>query len=119
MDYWLIGELALTGLLVGLMYALVAVGIVLVYKTSGIANFAQGAIAMMGAYMAWLVASALDAPMWIAVPVALAVMFAVGALIEGLALRRMIGQPVIMVIMLTLGFEILLRGLVPGFLGSA
>jgi branched-chain amino acid transport system permease protein len=119
MDYWLIGELALTGLLVGLMYALVAVGIVLVYKTSGIANFAQGAIAMMGAYMAWLVASALDAPMWIAVPVALAVMFAVGALIERLALRRMIGQPVIMVIMLTLGFEILLRGLVPGFLGSA
>ena len=57
MDFWLIGELALTGALVGLMYALVAVGIVLVYKTSGVANFAQGAIAMTGGYATWAIAT--------------------------------------------------------------
>ena len=54
MDIGLLGELALTGALVGAMYGLVALGIVLIYKTSGTANFAQGAIAMMGAYVTWV-----------------------------------------------------------------
>ena len=56
-DFGLLGELALTGALVGAMYGLVALGIVLIYKTSGTANFAQGAIAMMGAYVTWVFAA--------------------------------------------------------------
>src|SRR3712207_5603301 len=108
MNWILNGELAINGLFVGLMYALVSLGIVLIYKTSGIANLAQGAIAMTGAYMTWALATGLGAPMWLAIPLALAGMFAVGMLVERLALRRMIGQPVIMAIMLTLGIEIML-----------
>ena len=104
MDYLLLGELAINGALVGLMYALVAAGIVLVYKTSGLANLAQGAIAMMGAYLTWAVATGLGVPMALAIVLALAMMFVVGLLIERLALRRMAGQPVIMAIMLTLTF---------------
>jgi branched-chain amino acid transport system permease protein len=119
MDYWLIGELAVTGALVGLMYALVAVGIVLVYKTSGVANFAQGAIAMTGGYAAWAIAVLAGLPMWIAIPLALAAMFAFGMLIEHAVLRHMIGQPVIMIIMVTFGIEIFLRGLMPGVFGVA
>ena len=119
MDYWLLGELAITGALVGAMYGLVALGIVLIYKTSGTANFAQGAIAMMGAYLAWAFSSAIGLPVWIGIPIAVVVMFGFGILIERTILRRMIGQPVIMVIMLTFGLELLLRGAVPGFLGSA
>jgi branched-chain amino acid transport system permease protein len=119
MDYWLIGELALTGALVGLMYALVAVGIVLVYKTSGVANFAQGAIAMTGGYVTWAIASGLGAPLFVAIPLALAVMFALGVLIERTVLRHMIGQPVIMIIMVTFGMEIFLRGVMPGTFGVA
>jgi branched-chain amino acid transport system permease protein len=119
MDYWLIGELAVTGALVGLMYALVAVGIVLVYKTSSVANFAQGAIAMTGGYVTWALAARVGLPMWIAIPLALAVMFAFGALIERAVLRHMIGQPVIMIIMVTFGIEIFLRGLMPGIFGVA
>ena len=101
------------------MYALVAVGIVLIYKTSGVANLAQGAIAMTGGYVAWAIAASLGLPMWVAIPLALVVMFGFGMLIERFALRRMIGQPVIMIIMLTLGLEILLRGLMPGVFGVA
>lgn len=119
MDFGLLGELALTGALVGAMYGLVALGIVLIYKTSGTANFAQGAIAMMGAYVAWVFAGALGLPMWLAVPVAVVVMFGFGVLVERTVLRRMIGQPIIMVVMLTFGIELFLRGAVPGFLGSA
>ncbi len=119
MDYWLLGELAITGALVGAMYGLVALGIVLIYKTSGTANFAQGAIAMMGAYFAWAFSAAIGLPVWIGIPIAVVVMFGFGILVERTILRRMIGQPVIMVIMLTFGLELLLRGAVPGFLGSA
>lgn len=119
MDYWLIGELALTGALVGLMYALVAVGIVLVYKTSGVANFAQGAIAMTGGYVTWAIASGLGASLLVAIPLALAVMFVLGVLIERTVLRHMIGQPVIMIIMVTFGMEIFLRGVMPGAFGVA
>ncbi|HEX2888569.1 branched-chain amino acid ABC transporter permease [Vineibacter terrae] len=119
MDYLLLGELAINGALVGLMYALVAAGIVLVYKTSGLANLAQGAIAMMGAYLTWAVATGLGVPMALAIVLALVMMFVVGLLIERLALRRMAGQPVIMAIMLTLGLEIMLRGLLPGVFGAA
>jgi len=119
MDFSLITELAINGALIGLMYALVALGIVLIYKTSGLANLAQGAIAMTGAYVTWAVTAGVGAPIWLAIPLALALMFGIGMVIERLALRRMIGQPVIMAIMLTLGMEIMLRGLLPGMFGSA
>src|ERR1700689_3232397 len=119
MDFALLGELSLTGALVGAMYGLVALGIVLIYKTSGTANFAQGAIAMMGAYVTWVFAAGIGLPMWGAIVAAVIVMFGFGMLIERTVLRRMIGQPVIMVVMLTFGIELFLRGAVPGLLGSA
>lgn len=118
MDIYFFLELAINGALIGLMYTLVALGIVLIFKSSGIANLAQGAIAMVGAYVAWALLVLVGAPMWLAVPLSLVFMFFLGAGIERVALRSMIGQPVIMVIMLTLGLEILLRGLAPAIFGS-
>ena len=112
-----IAELSINGALVGLMYTLIALGIVLVFKSSGIANLAQGAIAMVGAYLTWAALVLLGAPVWVGIPLVVVAMFFVGRAIERVALRRMIGQPVIMVIMLTLGLEILLRGLAPALFG--
>lgn len=119
MDASLLIELAVNGVFVGLMYALVAAGIVLIYKTSGIANLAQGALAMTGAYVAWAASGLIGLPLWLAAPLAILVMFGLGMTIERLAMRRMIGQPLIMAIMLTLGLEILLRGIMPGLLGAS
>lgn len=119
MDWLLLAELSVNGVFVGLMYALVSLGIVLIYKTSGIANLAQGAIAMTGGYVAWALAARLGLSIWVAIPLALVAMFAFGLLLERFALRRMIGQPIIMTIMLTLGIEIMLRGLLPGIFGAA
>lgn len=119
MDWILLAELSTNGVFVGLMYALVSLGIVLIYKTSGTANLAQGAIAMTGGYVTWALATLVGLPMWLAIPVALVGMFGFGLLMERVALRRMIGQPVIMTIMLTLGVEIMLRGLLPGVFGAA
>ncbi len=119
MDYYLIGELSINGALVGLMYSLVALGIVLIYKASRYANLAQGAFAMTGGYLCVVLAQTLGMPMWLAVPLSAGMLFLLGMVVERLMLRRMIGQPIIMVIMLTLGLEILLRGLIPGSMGSA
>jgi branched-chain amino acid transport system permease protein len=57
-------------------------------------------------------------PIWAAIPASVGMLFVLGLLVERLMLRRMIGQPIIMVIMLTLGLEIMMRGLLPGFAGS-
>ncbi|MCZ0961330.1 branched-chain amino acid ABC transporter permease [Paracoccus benzoatiresistens] len=115
MAYFL--ELLISGALTGLMYSLVALGFVLIYKSAGVPNLAQGALVMTAGYAVWLV-MAWGLNVWIAIPIAAAIMFGFGLVVERLLLRRMVGQPVIMVVMLTLGLEILLRGLVPGVLGS-
>jgi branched-chain amino acid transport system permease protein len=119
MDILLLAELSINGALVGLMYALVALGIVVVYKASRYANLAQGAFCMAGGYVCAVLILSLGVPVWLAAPLAIVLMFGLGMFVERFLLRRMIGQPVVMVIMLTLGLEILLRGLVPGLMGSA
>ncbi len=116
MAYFL--ELLINGALTGLMYALVALGFVLIYKSAGVPNLAQGAVVMTAAYAVWLFTS-MGLPVWLAIPAAMVVMFLFGLIVERLLLRRMVGQPVIMVVMLTLGLDILLRGLVPGIFGSS
>jgi branched-chain amino acid transport system permease protein len=118
MDFMYLAELGINGALVGLMYALVALGIVLVYKSSGVANLAQGALAMVGGYVTWWLAEGLGLSLWAAIPLAILAMFYAGRGLERVALRRMVGQPVIMIIMLTLGIEILLRGAAPAVWGA-
>jgi branched-chain amino acid transport system permease protein len=110
-------ELSINGTLVGLMYAPIALGIVLVFKSSGVANLAQGSMAMVGGYLTWAALTLVSAPVWLGVPLALLVMYVLGRGIERLALRPMVGQPAIMVIMLTLGLEVFFRGLAPALFG--
>ena len=117
MSYFL--ELLINGALTGLMYSLTALGIVLIYKSSGVPNLAQGAMVMLAAYVVWLVATGAGLGVWIAIPIAAVAMFGFGMLAERVLLRRMVGQPIIMIVMLTLGLEIFLRGVAPGFLGAS
>lgn len=115
--FYELAELSINGALVGLMYSLIALGIVLVFKSSSVANLAQGALVMVGAYLTWAAMALGGAPVWAAIPLGVIAMYFLGRGVERVALRRMIGQPVIMVIMLTLGLEILLRGLAPAVFG--
>lgn len=102
-------ELAVNGMLVGLMYSLVAIGIVLIYKSSSVPNLAQGSMTMLGAYVVLAFANNAGAPIWLAIPLAIVTMFVIGIGIERVALRRLAGRPIIMILMLTLGLEIFLR----------
>jgi len=109
MDPMYILELAVNGGLAGLMYALVAMGIVLIYKSSSVPNLAQGGLTMLGAYMVLAFANDAGLPMWLAIPAAIATMFLAGMGIERVALRRLAGRPIVMILMMTLGIDIFIR----------
>jgi len=109
MDWALLAESATNGALVGLMYSLVAMGIVLIYKSSSVPNLAQGSLTMLGAYVVLAFANNAGAPIWLAIGLAIVTMFGVGITIERVALRRLAGRPIVMILMMTLGLEILLR----------
>ena len=109
MDWALLAETGINGSLIGLMYSLVAMGIVLIYKSSSVPNLAQGSMTMLGAYIVLAYSSRFGAPLWLAIILAALSMFGIGIAIERIALRRLAGRPIIMILMMTLGLEILLR----------
>ncbi|CAM5779093.1 branched-chain amino acid ABC transporter permease [Rhizobacter fulvus] len=109
MDFALFAELAINGALSGLMYSLVALGIVLIYKSSSVPNLAQGALAMLGAYVTMAVLDVLHMPFWVVLPVAMVIMFIIGMGIERVALRRLAGRPLMMILMMTLAIDIFVR----------
>ena len=109
MDWILLLELAVNGALSGLMYSLVAMGIVLIYKSSSVPNLAQGSMTMLGAYIVLAYSSKFGVSIWLAIILAIVTMFGVGITIERVALRRLAGRPIVMILMMTLGLEILLR----------
>lgn len=109
MDLMYFLELAINGGMAGLMYSLVAMGIVLIYKSSSVPNLAQGALAMVGAYVVLAFAGGLGLPLWAAIPLAMVTMFLLGMGIERVALRRLAGRPIVMILMMTLGVDIFLR----------
>jgi branched-chain amino acid transport system permease protein len=102
-------ESAANGSLIGLMYSLVAMGIVLIYKSSSVPNLAQGSMTMLAAYVVLAFANNAGAPIWAAISLAIITMFIIGLAIERVALRRLAGRPIIMILMMTLGLEIFLR----------
>jgi branched-chain amino acid transport system permease protein len=118
MDVMYFLELAVNGGLAGMMYALVAMGIVLIYKSSSVPNLAQGALVMIGAYVV-LMFTGLGVPVWAAIPLTMVAMFLVGMGIERVALRRLAGRPIVMILMMTLGIDIFLRASALTFWGGS
>ncbi len=116
MDFFL--QLLVNGIVVGSIYALVALGFVVIYKSSSILNFAQGEFLMLGAYVCLAIMTTTPVPLWAAFLLTLAFSVTLGLLLERVVLRPMIGEPVISVIMLTLGLSSLLRAVVQGIWGT-
>jgi branched-chain amino acid transport system permease protein len=110
MDALFLAELAINGAFTGLLYALFALGLVLIYKSSSVPNLAQGALTMLGGYIVLGLSAQLGLPLWVAIPFGAVAMFFFGLGVERVALRRLAGQPIIMILMMTLGLDILIRG---------
>ena len=98
------------GLLAGVMYSLVALGFVLIYKASGVFNFAQGAMVFFAALtLVSLVERGMN--LWLALAVTLAAMVVLGMTIERVVLRPLVNQPPITLFMATIGLTFVLEGL--------
>ncbi|MEK6246191.1 MAG: branched-chain amino acid ABC transporter permease [Pseudomonadota bacterium] len=106
------------GVLIGLMYSLIALGFVLVYKATDAINFAQGEFVMLAGFIIAGMIVLAGAPFWLGVAVAVLGMVAFGFGLERIVLRPLIGRPIIAVIMATIGLATVLRGAAPLFFGA-
>ncbi|MCZ6618463.1 MAG: branched-chain amino acid ABC transporter permease [Gammaproteobacteria bacterium] len=111
-------QLLISGVSMGCVYGLIALGFVLIYKATEMVNFAQGDIMMLGAYAAITYINVLEMPFIWGLLAALMTMAAVGVLLERLLLRPMIGEPHFAVLMLTIGLGFILRAIAGAVWGN-
>ena len=111
-------EVLIGGLLSGVMYALVALGFVLIYKASGVFNFAQGAMVFFAALTCVGIATKFNVSLWIAIPLTMAAMVLLGLAIEKIVLRPLVNQPEITLFMATIGLSFFIEGLAQMMWGS-
>jgi branched-chain amino acid transport system permease protein len=109
--------LLVSGLSIGLMYSLIALGFVLIYKATDAINFAQGEFVMLAGFMA-TTALAAHMPLWAAIAAAILGMIVLSFVLERTVLRPLLGRPVVAVIMATIGLAAILRGLPPITIGA-
>ena len=103
-------EVLIGGLLAGVMYSLVAIGFVLIYKASGVFNFAQGAMVFFAA-LTFVSLLERGVNFWLALAISLAVMVVLGTAIEKVVLRPLVNQPPITLFMATIGLTFVVEGL--------
>jgi branched-chain amino acid transport system permease protein len=105
-------QLTVAGVAQGCVYALVALGFVLIYKATETVNFAQGDLMMLGAFFALTAGVIMGWPYWATILFAVTAMAVVGMLLERVVLRPVLGQPAFTVVMITIGVGYVLRGVV-------
>jgi len=103
-------EVLIGGLLSGVMYSLVALGFVLIYKASGVFNFAQGSMVFFAALTFVGLQQESGLSLWLALPITLGAMVVLGLLIERVVLRPLVNQPQISLFMATIGLSFLIEG---------
>ncbi len=112
-------ELVVQGSLVGALYALVALGFVLVYKASRVINFAQGELVMMGGYLGVVLTAIYGLPWPAAFALTLAISALVGIIVERTVLRPLIGRPLVSIVMATIALATFIRGALPTIWGPS
>jgi branched-chain amino acid transport system permease protein len=111
MNWHMLPQFIASGILASGPIALLGLGLVLVVKSSSIFNFAQGQSLLLGALVTWWLSVELGLPLWLAILFALLLSALFGFLIERLALRPMTGQPLLSIVLMTLGLSQALQGL--------
>ncbi len=112
MDWLFLLEVTLAGLGSGGLYALAALAFVIVYKATRVVNIAIGEFLMLGAYVFYAFAAGMEWPIWLAIVGAVVVSGALGAVVERLTIRPMLGESPISVFMITVGLASILVGAV-------
>jgi branched-chain amino acid transport system permease protein len=110
MDFFI--QLLVAGISIGFLYGLSAMGFVMIFKSSSVLNFAHGELLAMGAYLFLAFITWMQLPIFLAFILALVSCFLLGILIERIFLRPLIGEPLIFIIMLTVGLAAMFKGLI-------
>ena len=116
-DLRLFIQFTMTGLSEGALLALIALGLVLIYKSTDVLNFAHGEFMLLGAFITWDLLVNYELPLLIALGIAGVIMVVVAIGVERLMLRPLIGKPIISVIMVTIGMSSLIHAIVGGIWG--
>ncbi len=105
-------QYVITGLALGVIYALIALSFVVVWKSSGVANLALGQLVLFSSWFAYGMLVQAGLPVWLGIPLVIVFALALGWIIERFTLRPLIGQPILSLIAVTLGLAYFLEGLV-------
>ncbi|WP_457575284.1 branched-chain amino acid ABC transporter permease [Desulfomarina sp.] len=105
-------QIVVSGIVVGSIYALAALGLVLVYKSSRVANFAHGQLIAIGAFVTYFLTVTVGIPIFFSFLGSMVITFFLAMSVERIFLRRLIGEPIISVIMVTIGLGSILDGLI-------
>jgi branched-chain amino acid transport system permease protein len=111
-------QLVITGFALGMIYALVAIGFVIILKCSEAFNIAQGHFVMLGGYLGYTFLVTFGLPIWASLLLAIGTAIIMGLLIERLTLRPLVGQPIVAIIMMTIALSTVLEGLATLFWGG-
>lgn len=108
----------INGALVGLLYALIAMGFIVIYRASKVFNFAQGELVVFGGFVVWWMVLSMGLPLIVGLPLAFVVAALFGLAIERIFFSRLVGESVFAMVMVTIGLLILIRGLVLVLFGA-
>ena len=103
-------QIIVTGIATGGLYGLIALGFVLIYKATSVLNLAMGEFMTLGAFVCFTVLTQIKAPFYLALTLTLVSAVVLGIIVERLILRPLIGEPIISVIMVTIGLGVILKG---------
>jgi len=111
-------QLLLSGMMMGVIYSLIAFGVVLIYKSSSIFNFAQGEFLMFSGYIFWFFLARCHFPLWATFFCLFIFCVLLGISVERIFLRPLVGQPLLSTVIMTFGLGIMIRGFVLVIWGS-
>jgi branched-chain amino acid transport system permease protein len=102
-------ELVVSGLTIGAVYGLIAMGFAVIYKATGLVNFAQGELTMIVAYIAWTISTTVSGNVFLVAGGAIIAAVVLGLIIERVVMRPMLGEPVFATVMVTIALAVILR----------
>jgi branched-chain amino acid transport system permease protein len=118
MNTQLLIQLLINGLIVGTLYGVVAMSFVLIYKATQVVNFAQGEFLLIGAWVCWWLLTEYQLPFYLGMPITLVFMLIFGVALQVIVLRPMIGEPVISMIMVTIGLSTVFQAAMKWIFGT-
>jgi branched-chain amino acid transport system permease protein len=118
MNVELLVQLLVNSLIVGTLYGVVAMSFVLIYKATQVVNFAQGELLLIGAWVCWWLLTKYQVPFYLGMPITLVFMLIFGVALQVIVLRPMIGEPIISVIMVTIGLSTVFQAAMKWIFGT-